>query len=136
MKILVLTQETLTTMKTGTSMMPMTGISRPWPKKKREKEVIKMEIKLTRTAGPFGDECSIYDVTFTHNSTVSDLIDYVRQKKGDWGYVDVYSDKKYRLSYSYGNIITDNIPDAIKDMKISKMNAYGGWSRLDYNIHI
>lgn len=94
--------------------------------------------------GPFSDETSLYGVVMNKEMTVSDLIDYAIGRNCpsfDWGYISIIGNNDhykpiYRLEYGKGKVISDTIPEEIKAAKIKDMDAYGGWSRLDYNIEI
>ena len=100
-----------------------------------------MDFSLTHVRGPFGDQCSIYDVNFQLGATVSDLISFALSKKQEWGHISVHRKResfpyRHMLEYSYGQIVYDVIPNEIKETVIENISASGGWSRMDYDIEI
>lgn len=90
------------------------------------------------TGGPYGDETSSYDVKVNKKFvTVNDIINYVLDKKYEWGYICINSHGLTEdFEYRYGTIIKDNIPEEIKSSNINSITASGGWSRMDYYIKI
>lgn len=91
--------------------------------------------------GPFSDETSIYSVVMNKEMTVSDLIDYAISQNDEWGFISIIGDNGLfkpicRLEYRWGKIVSDTIPDETKGAKIKDIGAYGGWSRMDYDIRI
>lgn len=89
--------------------------------------------EFTESKGPFGDACSLYNAKIRKSITVQDLIDYVlEEEKGEWGYIDI---NEHRLEYRYGKVISDNLTDVEKQTKIKSMFAYGGWSKMDYEVN-
>lgn len=87
-------------------------------------------IKTIYKSGPYGDQCNSYDVV-TDNKTVGDFIKDVLSDHQEWGYIIVGSK---RIEYRYGKLI-DKIPDAWDNRPIKgKVTAFGGWSRMDYEI--
>lgn len=100
-----------------------------------------MDFSLTHVRGPFGDECSIYDVNFQHGATVSDLISFALSNTREWGYISVHRKRghfpyRHMFEYKYGQVVYDVIPNEIKEKVIKKASAYGGWSKMDYDIEI
>ena len=99
------------------------------------------DIKLIHRAGPFGDETSLYVIDFESGTTVQDLIDFALAKKRDWGDIDIRNDISrtkpiYRLTYRYGKIESDNIPENIKQARIRRGSANGGWTFMAYMIEV
>ena len=107
------------------------------------------QFDLKHIGGPYGDEMSYYDLIPKKPSmTVRDLCEYAVKESDEWGYVDIMGMGRpyewlthdtemrvYRLEYSHGEIISDDIPEEIKNMTIKKTKASGGWSRVDYNLY-
>lgn len=96
-----------------------------------------------QTSRTRGDETSSYNVTVQkENVTLREFINYlITERKGDWGYVNIqaagnpWHSPTYQVEYRWGKIVSDNIPDDIKDKIIpSVLFADGGWSRMDYVI--
>ena len=98
-------------------------------------------IELICVDGPFGDGMYSYDVVINKkDATVSDLINYVVNKKGDWGYIGIegitdVSDFN-AFEYRWGEIVNDGIPEQLKDKPIRLIKAHGGWSCMDYRIFL
>lgn len=84
------------------------------------------QITITR-----GDETAIYAVTGYNAKTVGEFVNEVLSEyPKEWGSFEV---NNLLLNYRYGLII-DDIPLNVKDMRIKKIEAEGGWSRMDYTI--
>lgn len=95
--------------------------------------------KFKKTAGPFGDCTSRYDVILDKDYTVGEFIETVlREEPKEWGYIGIY--KKYEIfgdpvcEYRYGKLITDTLPEEYLKREINEIKASGGWSRMDYEI--
>ena len=89
--------------------------------------------EFVKTRGPFGDECSLYQIQMRKQMSVQELIDYVlTEERGEWGYIEV---AEHRLEYRWGSIVSDELTEADKNMEIKDMFGYGGWSRMDYRIN-
>ena len=95
-------------------------------------------IKLTQIGGPYGDACSRYSFTTTkEHFTIQDLIGAARRNTPEWGYVRVNCGcDRFELEYSHGQIISNNIPESLYDKEFTEGTAYGGWSRMDYEVTI
>lgn len=98
---------------------------------------------FTATSGILGDCTTWYSVS-SDGKTVNDLIDFViRCKRQEWGEIRIVPnggnwilDNICELEYSYGKITKDNIPEDIKNKCISKIDANGGWSNMDYIVYL
>ena len=93
--------------------------------------------ELEHKGGPFGDACTLYKMVFPQETTVRELIDYViKQFKNEWGNIDIgqWPPHMLRLEYRYGRIISDEIPEYMKDSVILDADAYGGWTNMNYII--
>lgn len=98
-------------------------------------------IELICEAGPFGDGMYVYDVIIKRKgATVADLINYVVNKKGDWGYIGIKGIPEISdynaFEYRWGEVVKDSIPDQLKDSIIQSIKARGGWSNMDYVIEL
>ena len=99
------------------------------------------EIKLIYKSGPFGDECSLYNVQIEEKTTVKDIIDFALNRKEEWG--DIYINNKKLFEYRHGELLLhDNLikygiqPDSEKKKIVKNVIAYGGWSAMDYHITV
>ena len=107
------------------------------------------QFDLKHLGGPYGDEMSYYElIPNKPDMTVNDLCEYAVKESNEWGYIDImglgrpydWLDKEivtkiYRLEYSHGHIVSDDIPEEIKKMTLKKVIASGGWSRMDYDLY-
>lgn len=92
------------------------------------------QIKLLYKDGPFGDCTSQYEVTFPSNITVSKFIELViKENPKEWGDFGVYWNWPI-AKYRDGKLFASVEFDEYKDMKILRVQAHGGWSRMDYII--
>lgn len=109
--------------------------------------------ELIKTSGPHGDECCSYDIKFNKEMTLKEFLQELHPK--EWGYVNVRvpdpstwnleyaaEHEKYRIiniEYSHDEIV-DMSYDVLQYMNtnidIEHCTAYGGWSRMDYNIYL
>ena len=102
--------------------------------------------ELTRSGPEGGDCCAPYDVEILWpKPTVGEFIDaVVRAKVGnggtEWGYIGIHKHGSIfgepLCEYQHGKIVSDNIPDNIKEKRIHIVTANGGWSRMDYRIYL
>lgn len=103
--------------------------------------ILKQKIRFNITGGPYGDSTCHYDVAYPKGTKVMDIIAFALTQD-EWGYVRV---KKggvtHELEYArgmidnkQGRIVSDNIPEEIKNLNVKKLESHGGWSRMDYLI--
>ncbi len=94
-------------------------------------------MKFTQNGKTRGDETTPYIVTEYKAKTVRDFIDEVLANEKEWGYIAV---KKASIGfffahpnceYRYGKLLS-NLPDELLDEEIERVEACGGWSRMDY----
>ena len=92
------------------------------------------QIKLIHKDGPFGDCTSHYEVTFPKNITVDEFIKLVIQENPkEWGEFGIYWN--YPLAkYRDGKLFTAVALDEYRNIKVLRVQAHGGWSRMDYII--
>lgn len=83
-----------------------------------------------------GDETASFSVTITKkNVSLREFINYLlTERRGEWGYVKIqdkdcpWFSSTYKVEYKWGNIVSDNIPDDIKDKIVpSEISGDGGW---------
>lgn len=95
----------------------------------------KANLKFTQCGRTGGDECTPYDVSFTPGCTVRDLVLDILSR-GEWGYIDILSPYNLRCEYKSCNIIDSPFHEEIQDKIVKRVQAYGGWSRMDYNVFL
>ena len=88
-------------------------------------------------ATPTGGDCTAgYDVKFSNEYTVRELIEEVlKTHPGEWGYFQL-KNVGVRTEYRYGRLVKQKFADVLLDSKIVKAYASGGWSRMDYYLTI
>lgn len=110
--------------------------------------MIKEKIEFKKTGGPYGDECCTYDVIFPKGIEVCEFINYIVKeysvKHKEWGFFIVNG--KRLLEYNRGSAFyqepwtncaeCEPILITIGGKKISKIDASGGWSRMDYDLYL
>jgi hypothetical protein len=125
-----------------------------------------ISITLRRTGGPYGDETSSYDVTFSPSDmTVRELIAYVvsnsnlgSEKNGWWGrfycmthrtdpvgdFLEYRDGEMFLPKYSYLSEKAQRANDEkakkllseILDKRITGLKAHGGWGAMDYRVWV
>ena len=79
-----------------------------------------------------GDETTPYEVREYRAKTIVELIiEILEHNPKQWGYIEVSNEG--RIEYSYGELL-EEIPESWQFREIEKVNACGGWSRMDYLI--
>ena len=73
------------------------------------------------------------------------------QTKNEWGEVRVvYRDPitdwrglkipgkgaTYKMEFRRGEVVSNNIPQELQRIEVTKGSAYGGWGRMDYSVII
>lgn len=84
---------------------------------------------------PMGSDCTqAFRVELDGEYTVGDLINHVLTiRKDEWGEFEV---DRLSIEYRHGKIVNgDEIIPHVKDIKINKLIASGGWSRMDYIVN-
>ncbi len=95
---------------------------------------------------PVSGDCTCgYNVILDREYTVKDFIDTVlSERAGEWGYIGIYDQSDFvgrhfgnpNAEYRYGKLVSDNFPEDILSKEIKSVSASGGWSRMDYVLHI
>ena len=90
------------------------------------------------------DETTPYIVSEYKAKTVREFIEEVlKERPREWGYISVgkhyyqdYQDGSSEVcEYRYGKLVTE-MPNNALDVEIKKIDACGGWSRMDYTINL
>ena len=96
-------------------------------------------MKFTQIGRTFGDETAPYSVTDYQAKTIVEFInEAIEHNPKEWGYFEAKSkDGGFlsckRIEYRYGELLNE-IPDEWQYREIEKIDASGGWSRMDYLI--
>ena len=87
-------------------------------------------------AGPFGDEYSMYDVSFSTGSTVHQFVkEMLNQYPQEWGEIYICGIAKPVATYKRKCcLILKDTYEQCKDKKIVKILGHGGWSNMDYQL--
>ena len=102
-------------------------------------------LKFEQTSRVRGDETASYSVRLQkENVTLKEFIDFlITGRKGEWGYVKIqdkdcpWFSSTYAVEYRWGTIVSDTIPEDLKNKVIpSEILGDGGWSRMDYIIKL
>lgn len=96
-----------------------------------------------------GDATANYAVEFTKGLTLRKLVDMVLQHAPDeWGYFEIvtapagapvrFCDTVRVIEYRYGKIIyiKNELYEQVADKEIEKLDASGGWTRMDYTARV
>ena len=101
------------------------------------------QLHYQRTDGPFGDCTSAYCVYFPEGITVEEFIQLVlAENPDDWGFftfggyfsgacLGEYDRTKSDSRFKIKNL---DIYNKVKDFHPTRIDAHGGWSRMDYMI--
>lgn len=91
-------------------------------------------IKLIQTQPEGGDCTAPYDVVFNEPYTVGEFIDEIL-KRGEWGIITISTHQGSRVRVKYSRKgLKDQLPVLIAEALVTKAQAGGGWSRMDYSI--
>ena len=117
-------------------------------------------MKFTCTGGPYGDECSSYDVSFPEGWTFEDFLRYMvhtySKEHKEWGDVSIGSifsghviEYKSGMAWLYAGKRWHNAEEKHEcyensvrlyesnlKKKVVSIYAYGGWSTMDYVVKL
>ena len=87
-------------------------------------------------AGPFGDECSMYNVSFSTGSTVHQFVkEMLNQYPQEWGKIYICGFAEPVATYTRKRcLIMKDVYEQYKHKKIVKILGHGGWSNMDYQL--
>ena len=97
-------------------------------------------MKFTAIGRTMGDQTTPYAVTEYQAKTIVEFInEAIERNPKEWGYFEVKSkDGGFlfckRVEYRYGELLNE-IPDEWQYREIEKIEACGGWTRMDYYIY-
>ncbi len=100
-----------------------------------------MEIKL-RSAGKMRGDCTApYVVEMSEKCTVKEFVEYVLEEcQKEWGYIGIFSKGHFfgnpKIEYSHGKLTTENTLKEVENKVVRRAVANGGWSNMDYILHI
>ena len=93
-----------------------------------------MKVQATGRIG--GDESQRYIVSEWQASTVAELVDeIIREHPHEWGSINVKSCGHWVLNeieYKNGSVVSGSLDKRVRDLRIRKVQANGGWSNMDY----
>ena len=97
--------------------------------------------RLIRSTPEAGDCTCGYKVLLDKEYTVQEFVDTILfEKKKEWGYVIIYNPSDFfestRIEYKYGEIKSEKFGNDILNKKVLNVSASGGYSRMDYVLHI
>ena len=97
--------------------------------------------RLIRSTPEAGDCTCGYKVLLDKEYTVQEFVDMILfEKKKEWGYVRIYNPSDFfgstRIEYKYGEIKSEKFGNDILNKKVLNVSASGGYSRMDYVLHI
>jgi len=94
--------------------------------------------KMYQAGRERGDCTAPYNVELDKAYTVSEFVDAVLTNK-EWGYIGIYCKGKTfgepKCEYRYDELLYA-LPDNVLNKKVVKVEADGGWSRMDYLLWI
>ena len=105
---------------------------------------IKM-FRLNQSTPEAGDCTCGYKVLLDKEYTVQEFVDTVlTEKNKEWGYIGIYDPSDFIgrtsgslcIEYRYGEIKSEKFRNDILSQIILSVSASGGWSRMDYVLHI
>lgn len=105
----------------------------------------KIVFRFIQTTPVSGDCICRYGIILDREYTVKDFIDTVlSERAGEWGYIGIYDQSDFvgrhfgnpNAEYRYEKLVSDNFPEDILNKEIKSVSASGGWSRMDYILHI
>ena len=87
-------------------------------------------------AGPFGDEMSMYNISFSPGSTVHQFIkEMLKQYSGEWGDIYICGLDKPIASYKRTHcVVLKKEYEKYRDKQIVKILGHGGWSTMNYQL--
>ena len=95
----------------------------------------KANLKFTQCGMTGGDCCTPYHVSFTPGCTLRELV-YDILSRGEWGYIDIKRPYILRCEYKGCNVVSNPFPEEIQDMEVERVDAYGGYSMMDYFVYL
>lgn len=85
---------------------------------------------------PHDDTWQMFHVSFDKDMTIREFIDEVLTKN-TWGFIYVNDINNPSADCEYRqNVLISELPSDMLDYEIEKVTASGGWTRMDYTIHL
>ena len=94
--------------------------------------------RLEYIYGPFGDCTSDYKVRLDKPYTVSEFVQEVLSRDDEWGNIYIGNNLMtcvYVCGYKHG-VLTSEVDESFKDLKVTSASAHGGWSLMDYYLSV
>lgn len=97
--------------------------------------------RLIQSTPESGDCTCGYKVLLDKEYTVKEFVDTVLSERNkEWGYIGIYNPSDFfentRIEYKHGEIKSEKFGNDILSKKIMSASASGGWSRMDYVLHV
>lgn len=85
-----------------------------------------------------GDDTYSYSVRMYKSYTFQEFVNEILKRK-EWGYIGIHKERTFfgdpRCEYE-GNKLLNELPSEIMGKTVIKAEANGGWSRMDWILHI
>ncbi|WP_300935186.1 hypothetical protein [uncultured Muribaculum sp.] len=93
-----------------------------------------MSIMFIQTHAEGRDCTAPYDVVFGEPYTVRGFINEILKRR-EWGKISISTHQGSHILIEYGcNGLKEQLPEPIVGASVTKVQAAGGWSRMDYRI--
>lgn len=94
-----------------------------------------MSFKLKQTHAEGGDCTAPYDVIIDKSYTVTEFVaEVLTRNPNEWGIISIATSQgRKEVNYRSGKL-EEALPDLIANNTVLRVNASGGWSRMDYSI--
>ena len=108
------------------------------------KKLFDLRISGEESGGPLGGTAP-YKVIILGKCTVREFVQYILNTNNEWGYIGIYNPEKNpffgdpHIEYSYSKLKEGSIIEDLGeflDKPVIKATADGGWSRMDYILHV
>ena len=98
-------------------------------------------IKLTQNSKTFGDATAMYSVEMTKPYTVGEFIEEVLTRD-EWGSIGIFDEDQAwfqsgnpSCEYKRDELLSE-LPKDVQNEVVLKAEAHGGWSNMDYKLHL
>lgn len=101
--------------------------------------------RLIQSTPESGDCTCGCKVLLDKEYTVQEFVNTVLlEKNKEWGYIGIYNPSDFigrtsgnpSIEYRYGEITSEKFGNDILNKKVLSVSVSGGWSRMDYVLHV